>query len=169
MSRLVPGPSPAILTAAFSSLLFFAAPVQNRIAELQSQFKRESDPVRKAKTLTKLGDAQLELARRETDAGHADRALQLIEEYRDEAKIAEAALKASGLDAERQPAGFKQLQIHVRKSVREIEQTIQALPDEERPPFEVIRQELMHIDKELVDLLFPRQPGKSANQEKKKG
>ena len=169
MSRLVSGPRRALLAAALSSLLLSAAPVQDRIAELQAQFKRENDPVRKAKALTKLGDAQLALARQETDAGHHDRALQIIEEYRDEAKVAEAALKTSGLDAERQPAGFKQLQIHVRKSVREIEQTIQALPDEERPPFEAIRQELMRIEKELVDLLFPRQPGKSANQEKKKG
>jgi hypothetical protein len=142
---------------------------QDRVAELQAQFNRETDPVRKAKILPKLGDAQFDSARGETDAGRYAQALKIIEEYRDEVKTAEAALKASGIDAERKPAGFKQLQIHIRKSVREIEQTILALPDAERPPFEAVRQQLMGIEKGLIDMLFPRQPEKKPEKEKKKG
>ena len=169
MGKLVPGSRRALLAAGFCSLLIFPALAQDRIAELQAQFNRENDPVRKAKVLPRLGDAQLNLVRKETDAGHYTQALKIIEEYRDEVKAAEAALKASGVDPERKPAGFKQLQIHVRKSLREIEQTVLVVPDEQRPAFEAIRQELMGIEKELIDLLFPRQPGKTPNPEKKKG
>jgi len=169
MGRLVPGSRRAWLAAALSWWMLSPALAQDRIAELQEQFNRETDPVRKAKILPKLGDAQLDSARRETDAGRHAQALKILEEYRDEVKAAEAALKASGIDAERKPAGFKQLQIHIRKSVREIEQTILALPDAERPPFEAIRQELVGIEKELIDMLFPRRPRKNQEKENKKG
>ena len=169
MSRLVPGPRRALLAAALSFLWLSLVLAQDHIGELRAQFNHETDPVRKAKALPKLGDAQFNQLRKETDAGHYAEALKIVEEYRDEVKVAETALKASGLDAERKPAGFKQLQIHVRKSVREIEQTVLALPDEQRPPFEAIRRELTAIEKELIEMLFPRQPRKNPSQEEKKG
>lgn len=169
MARLVPGPRRSLLAAALSCLLFLPPVAQDRIAELAAQFNRESDPVRKARALPKLGDAQFDLARQETDAGHYQQALKLFGEYRDEVKAAEAALKASGVNAERKPAGFKQLQIHLRLGLREIDQTILALPDQERPPFEALRKELVDVEKELIDMLFPRQPGKKPLPEKKKG
>src|SRR5574337_825180 len=111
MSRLVPGPRRALLAAALSSLWLPLVPAQDHIGELRAQFNHETDPVRKAKALPKLGDAQFNQVRQETDAGHYAEALKIVEEYRDEVKAADAALKASGLDAERRPAGFKQLQI----------------------------------------------------------
>ena len=169
MGKLVFGSRCAVLAVALSCAFLPSALAQARIAELQAQFSRESDPVRKAKVLPKLGDAQFNLVRREVDAGRYDQALKLIEEYRDAVKAAEAALKASGLDAERKPAGFKQLQIHLRKSLREIEQILLALPAEQRPPFDALRQDLEGIEKELLNLLFPRQPGKNPSQEKRKG
>ncbi len=158
-----------ILAGTLAALLVAGAGAQNHIAELQTQFNRENDPVRKVKVLTKLGDAQFELMRKETDDGNYAQALRTLEGYRDEVRTAEAALKATGADAERKPGGFKQLQIHVRKSLREVDQTIMALPDSQRPPFEAVRQDLSRIDKELIDLLFPRQPGKNPQKEKPKG
>jgi hypothetical protein len=167
----MPGSVPCrlLLTGALSALLLTGAGPQNRIPELQAQFNRESDPVRKVKALGKLGDAQFEQLRRETHDGNYGQALRRLEEYRDEVRVAEAALRASGVDAERKPSGFKQLQIHVRKSLREIDQIILVLPDSERPQFDAVRRDLAAIDKELIDLLFPRQPGKSAEKEKPKG
>ena len=127
-----------------------------------------SDPVRKAKALTKLGDAQLNLANQETDAGNFAQALKIFQQYRDEVKTAHAALKASGIDAERRPNGFKQLQMHVRKAIREIGQTTLAVPVEQRKPFEATREELLHIEKELIDMLFPR-PHEKLKPPKQKG
>src|SRR5713101_4070717 len=151
-----------IVAAALSAILFPAARAQDRIAELQAQFNRETDPVRKAKILPKLGDAQIERVRRATDAGDYAQALGILGEYRHEVKTTAAALKDTGVDAERKPAGFKQLEIHLRKTLRELEQTILALPDDQRPPFQDIRQELSSIEKDLIDRLFPRQPGKNS-------
>ncbi len=149
--------------------LTLVAVAQDHLAELQAQFNQESDPVRKAKALMKFGDAQFELLGKQADAGNYGEALHVLQEYREEVKVTHAALKATGLDAEKKPGGFKQLQIHVRKSLRKLNQTITSLPYKERDPFEAIRRELEEIDKELVDMLFPRQPGRRPETEKRKG
>ena len=157
-----------LLAAAALCVTTFLAQAQSAVDELQQQFQRENDPVRKVKILSKLGDAQFDRLHRETDEGKFAEALQTIAEYRDEVRTAEAALKATGTDPERKPGGFKQLQIHVRKGLREISQTILLVPVEQRERFEAISSELAHINRELIDLLFPRQPGKKSEKEKPK-
>ncbi len=147
-----------ILAAAFCVILLPQAIAQNRLAELQTQFNREREPVRKAKVLTKLADAQFEVLHKVTDAGDYDQALRIFQDYRDEVRSAEATLKASGVDAERKPGGFKELQMHIRKGLRELDDTIHALPEDQREPFEAVRKDLITTEKELIDMLFPRQP-----------
>ncbi|HJY86170.1 MAG TPA: hypothetical protein VKE24_04960 [Candidatus Acidoferrales bacterium] len=157
-----------LLAAAALCVTTFLAQAQSAVDELQQQFQRENDAIRKVKILSKLGDAQFDRLHRETDEGKFAEALQTIAEYRDEVRTAEAALKASGADPERKPGGFKQLQIHLRKGLREISQTILLVPVEQRERFEAISSELAHINRELIDLLFPRQPGKNSPKEKPK-
>jgi hypothetical protein len=158
-----------VFLAGAIAVLLPGAWAQNHIPELQTQFNRENDPARKVKILTKLGDAQFALMRKETGEGNYEQALRTLEEYRDEVRTAETALKATGADAERKPGGFKQLEIYLRKGLREIDQTILAIPDDQRPPFDVVRRDLLRIDRELIDMLFPRQPGKEPEKEKPKG
>ncbi len=137
--------------------------------ELKNQFSRENEPARKAKALGKLGDAQFDLARHAIDSSEFAQALRLLQDYRDEVRAAEASFKAATSDPERHPAGFKQLQIHVRKSLRELDQIILSLPEDQRAPFDAVRKDLLGVEKELIDLLFPRQPGKVPVPEKPKG
>ncbi len=129
------------------------------VAELQARFDRETDSVRKAKLLQKLGDAQFEQARREGEAGNNDAVIQLFGTYRDNARAAFEALKKTHPDAERHSGGYKQLQIHVRKAERILHETILITPDESRAPLEQIRQDLDKVEEELIRLLFPRRPG----------
>lgn len=145
------------------------AATQERLAELRTQFTSESDPVRKVKALVKLGDAQFELLRREADSGRYETALRIGEEYRDEVKTALGALKAARRDADKNPAGFKPLEIHLRKSIRRLEHTIQTIPADLRIFFQAVRKELEELDKELIEALFPRQPGKRTEAGKQKG
>ncbi|MBI1750940.1 MAG: hypothetical protein HY234_11655 [Acidobacteria bacterium] len=144
--------------AVLATVLFFGA---SGGAAAQS-----TDPVQKAKVVVRQGEAQLELVRREVKAENYDEALRVLSEYRDAIKSAHAGLKASGRDAEKKPGGFKNLQIHLRRSVQRLDQTILSLPVEQREPFEAIRRELDAMDKELIDALFPRQPAKKAGETK---
>ncbi|MBI3670660.1 MAG: hypothetical protein HY237_12875 [Acidobacteria bacterium] len=169
MATLGPLSRSLILAAALPALLLPAARVHDSLTELKSQFNRENEPARKAKALAKLGDAQFDLARRALDLSDFAQALQLLQDYRDAVHTAQTSFRAATSDPERRPGGFKQLQIHVRKSIRALDQIILSLPEDQRTPFDAVRKDLLSREKELIDLLFPRQPGKTPGPEKPKG
>ena len=125
---------------------------------LQKHFDRETNSVRKAKLLEKLGDAQIEQARHASQASDYKTIGLVMEKYRDNARAAVDALKKDHPDAERHTSGFKQLQIHVHKTLREVDESLVVAPDEYRPPLEIVRRDLAAIDDELLEMLFPRHP-----------
>jgi hypothetical protein len=125
---------------------------------LQARFDHETNSVHKAKLLERLGDAQLEETRRASQASDYKTIGLVMEKYRDNARAAVDALKKDHPDAERHTNGFKQLQIHVHKSLREVDEVLVVAPDEFRPPLEIVRRDLANMDEELLDLLFPRHP-----------
>lgn len=125
---------------------------------LQARFDHETNSVHKARLLEKLGDAQLELTRRASQSNDYKTIGLVMEKYRDNARAAVDALKKDHRDAEHHTNGFKQLQIHVHKALREVDEVLVVAPDEYRPPLEIVRRDLAAIDDELLDLLFPRHP-----------
>jgi hypothetical protein len=125
---------------------------------LQARFDRETNSVHKAKLLERLGDAQLEVTRRASQTKDYKTIGLVMEKYRDNARAAVEALKRDHRDAEHHTNGFKQLQIHVHKSLREVDEVLVVAPEEFRPPLEIVRRDLAAIDDELLDLLFPRHP-----------
>ncbi len=67
-----------------------------------------------------------------------------------------------GVDAERKPAGFKELQISLRETIRRIDDLILTLNVDKRPFFRVVRNDLFVDQNELIDDLFPRRPDRNA-------
>jgi hypothetical protein len=155
MSRL--GASVLIILAAMVPVGGTRAATED-VNALQARFDRETNSVHKAKLLEKLGDAQLELTRRASQANDYKTIGFVMEKYRDNARAAVDALKKDHPDAERHTNGFKQLQIHVHKALREVDEVLVVAPDEYRPPLEIVRRDLATMDDELLDLLFPRHP-----------
>ncbi len=143
-------------------LFFFAAgfslSAADGLAELQAQFDRETSGVHKAKLLGKLGDAQFEEARRAGKAGDYDAVGLTLEKYRDNVRAAVEALKKQHPDAEKHSNGYRQLEIHVRKGVREVDDTLLVSPESHMPPLQIVRQDLAAMDDELLKMLFPRRP-----------
>jgi len=82
-----------------------------------------------------------------------------MEKYRDNVRAAVEALKKTHPDAEKHSSGYKQLEIHVGKGIREIRDVIIAMPEQYRPPMQLVEQDLKDMDLELLRLLFPRRPG----------
>ena len=155
MSRL--GASALILLAAMVPVGIARAATED-VNALQARFDRETNSVHKAKLMEKLGDAQLEVTRRASQANDYKTIGFVMEKYRDNARAAVDALKKDHPDAERHTNGFKQLQIHVHKALREVDQVMVVAPQEYLPPLEIVRRDLATIDDELLDLLFPRHP-----------
>lgn len=137
---------------------------QGRLAGQLDQYLNENDPVRKARLLVKLGDEEIEQAKKHLQNGNDVASLQTLEQYRDQVGKTISALKATGANAERKPAGFKELQISLRENIRRIDDLILSLPVDKRPFFREVRGSLVQMQNELIDALFPRQgSGKKAN------
>jgi hypothetical protein len=135
---------------------------QDRFAESLAKYQNETDPIRKSRALVKLGDEQVDLAKRQLKADDEVASLHTLEQYRDEVRDTVAALRGTGVDAERKPAGFKELQISLRETIRRIDDLILTLNVDKRPFFREVRNDLFTYQNELIDDLFPRRPDRNS-------
>jgi hypothetical protein len=142
--------------------LFFMASLLSgagdTLADLQARFDHETSGVHKAKLLGKLGDAQFDEARRAGKAGEYDAVGLTLEKYRDNVRATVETLKKQHPDAEKQSNGYRQLEMHVHKAIREVDETLIVSPDSYKPPLQIVRQDLVLLDDELLKMLFPRRP-----------
>jgi hypothetical protein len=127
-------------------------------ADLQTRFDRESNAVRKAKLLQKLGEAQFEAVRQAEKTGDNSTVGLTMEKYRDNVRAVLDALKKQHPNSEKQPNGYRQLEIQARKGIREIAESLLVAPEPFKPPLEIVREDLAAMDDELLKLLFPNRP-----------
>jgi hypothetical protein len=144
--------------AAVVSLMIAPVLAQQSVAELQAHFDRESNSVKKAKLMVKLGEAQFEQARRAGKEGDNNAVDATMEKYRDNVRAALEALKKQHADAERHSNGYRQIEIHVKEGIREVEDSMLAAPAPYKPPLQIVRQDLIAMDEELIRMLFPHRP-----------
>jgi hypothetical protein len=128
------------------------------LTDVQGRFDREPDSVHKVKLLEKLGNFQLEEARRAGKAGDHGTVGLTMEKYRDNVRAALEALKKQHPNAEKQSEGYRHLEIQVRKGIREVDETLLVAPEDYKPPLQLVRQDLNGAEEELLKLLFPRRP-----------
>jgi len=131
-----------------------AAAASDKLGELQARFDHEKNPVHRAKLLEKLGDAEFDEARRAFKANDLNTVGTVLEKYRDNVRVALEGLRKKGTDAERNSNGFRQLEIHVRRGIREAEEIILRVPEEYQPPLQIVRRDLDSMDRELIRMLF---------------
>jgi hypothetical protein len=131
----------------------------DKLSDLQARFDHEANSVHKAKAFERLGDQQFAEARHASQTRDYKTLAELMESYRDNARVALNALKKEHPNAERQMSGYKQLQMHIHRGVHEVEESILVSPEEFKPPLRLVRQDLSSMDDELLVLLFPRRPG----------
>jgi hypothetical protein len=152
-----------IRIAAFAALAVCAPlAAQEHLADDLAKYQHEPDPVRKARDLVKLGDEQVEMARKLLKDDQDVGSLHTLEQYRDEVHETVMALNGMGVDAERKPAGFKELQISLRETIRRIDDLILTLEVDKRPFFREVRNDLLVDQNVLIDELFPRKPDRGA-------
>jgi len=131
----------------------------DKLSDLQARFDHETSSVHKAKLFEKLGDEQFAGARHASKSRDFVAVGQIMESYRDNARAALTALKKEHPNAERALGGYKRLQIHIHKGVREVDEEILVVALDFKPPLELVRQDLSSMDDELLLMLFPRRPG----------
>jgi hypothetical protein len=125
------------------------------LTELQERFDHEDNSVHRAKLMEKLGDAEFEALHAEEKAEDYNGVGVTLEKYRDNVRVALAALKKQHPDAARQSGGYRQLQMHVHHGIKEVTDALRAAPEEFKPPLELVRVDLIAVDDEMLKLLFP--------------
>ena len=141
-----------------ATMVCLAAAAGDKTAELQARFNRETSAVHRAKQLEKLGDAEFAQIRNAFKTKDMVTVGTVFEKYRDNVRAVLEGLKQEHPDAERKSNGYRQLEIHVRRGIREVDETLLMAPDEYKPPLQIVRNELDAMDRELIRLLF-RHPG----------
>jgi hypothetical protein len=131
-------------------------------SKLEAQYQSETDPVRKAKIAAKLGHLEIDQSRADLKAGDQEKALAVLERYNDEVRETAEALTASGIDPERHPGGFKELQISLREFIRQLDDLILTLPFDKRPWFQAVRSDMSATQNSLFEALFPSGSGKGS-------
>ncbi len=154
----------AVACAAFASLLAAAAFAQGRDSREknnpEAQYDAESNPIRRAKILGQLAPNEVTAAADKIKNDQDDQALARLRRVRDQVRETFQALDAMGVDPVKHSAGFRELQIGVRESIRRLDDIVFALPVDDRPPFEEVRTDLNNVETSLIDLLFPPQEKK---------
>ena len=131
-----------------------AAAAADKLGEMQARFDHEPNPVHRAKLLEKLGDAEFDEARRAFKANDLSTVATVLEKYRDNVRVAFEGLKKKRTDAQKDSNGYRQLEIHVRRGIREADEIILRVPEEYQPPLQLVRRDLDSMDKELIRMLF---------------
>ena len=128
------------------------------LADLQARFDHEKNSVAKAKLLERLGDAQFDEARRAEKEGDNNAVDLALEKYRDNARAALEALKKQHPDAEKHSNGYRQMEMHLKRGIREVEDSMLAAPAPYKPPLQIVHQDLIEMDDEMIRMLFPHRP-----------
>jgi hypothetical protein len=144
------------LYALFSLLFCSSAFAADRVKDLQEHFDKDPHAGSKVKTLDKLGEAQFDAAGKAMQANDYPSAGLIYEKYRDNVRAALELLKKQEPDADHHPGGYRQLELQVRKGIREVEEVQLVSPQEMRPPLLLVHKDLIDMDDELIRLLFPR-------------
>jgi len=145
--------------AGVCALLFLTcgpAALADKVKDLQDHFDRDPHAGSKVKSLEKLADAQFEAAGKAMQANDYSAVDLTFEKYRDNVRATLELLKKQEPDADRHPGGYRQLELQLRKGIRELEETRVVAPMEMRPPLELVHKDLVEMDDELIRLLFPR-------------
>jgi hypothetical protein len=136
-------------------LLHPAASATEKVSELQTRFDHESHATSKIKILEKLGEAQSAAATHAQQESDYVSIAFIFEKYRDNVRTAFDLLRKQEPDADKHSEGYRRLELQVRRGIREVEEIIMIVPQEVRPPLQIVREDLIHIDDDLIQILFP--------------
>lgn len=106
--------------------------------------------------MEKLTDAQFEVERKAIGANDFSTVGLTLEKYRDNLRACLELLKKQDPDVDRHSNGYRQLELQMRRGIREVEDTMQVAPPEVQPPLQIVHKDLLDMDNDLIRLLFPR-------------
>lgn len=139
------------------------------VIRLQKKFDEAHDAVHRAKALAQLGEAQVRDAADRIVGRDYEGALAELRLYRDEVAAVEKELAATGVNPEKKPAGYRELQVSVRENLRLLEDIAFTAPPSQQSALVEIHEQLGQQNEKLLAALFPSESGPPAGTTPKPG
>jgi len=139
-----------------ASLLAASVQAEDRLDTVRAEFRAQNDVVKRARLFPKLGNALIAEMRKLESIQQFDAVAPLFLEYRDSATQAYNGLAARGRDAEKHSSGYRELEMHLRQSLHQLDELVFGLPYADREAMRSPQKDIEDLDDKLVKALFPR-------------
>jgi hypothetical protein len=124
----------------------------------RTNLERTSDPVSRTKIEIKISDLLITLLTDAARAGNDKLVEQHLNDYSNTISDAHLTMMKSGKDAHKHPAGFKDLEIALRKQQRQLGDAGKLLDVDNRGPIDKVRKQASDISDQLVKTMLLKDP-----------
>lgn len=128
-----------------------------RLEKERANLGRQTDPVGRTKTQIKISEILLTLVSDAVQSGETEAMEKRLGEYMAAIQDAHQTMMKTGRDAHRKPGGFKELEIALRRQVRQLEDIGKGLTFDQRDPVDKAREQAADIRDDLLKALFGEQ------------
>ena len=128
-----------------------------RLEKEREKLGRQTDPVGRTKTQIKVSEILLTLVSDAVQSGEIEAMEKRLGEYLAAIQDAHQTMTKTGRDAHRKPGGFKDLEIALRRQVRQLEDIGKGLTFDQRDAVDKAREEAADIRDNLLKALFGEQ------------
>lgn len=125
-----------------------------RLEKEKDKLRRQAEPVDRTKTQIKISEVLIALVGDAVKTGDYELMERRLEEYVEAIQDAHGTMVKTGRDAQKKPTGFKDLEISLRRQMRQLEDIGGALTFDQREPVEKARDEASEIREDLLKALF---------------
>jgi hypothetical protein len=132
-----------------------AAQRSERLAVERGRVTGSTDPIDKTESYITISDILLSFASEAIDISDHNDLKTLLDQYVVAVQSARETMVNSNRDAERRPAGYKELEIAVRGQIRLLEDMSARLTLDERKPVEDAIAAATSVRDDMLRLLFP--------------
>ena len=127
----------------------------------RDKLKRQTDPVGRARTDVKISEILLSLVSDAVRSADIELMEQRLDEYVAAIQDAHQTMTKTRRDAHRQPKGFKDLEIALRRQVRQLEDIGQGLTVDQREAVDKAKGQASDIRNDLLKALFGEENARS--------
>lgn len=142
------------LTSSAQSLINKQA---ERLQKEKDKLNRQTEPVGRTKTQIKIAEILLTMISDAVQAGDVELVEKRLGEYTAAIQDGHQTMMKTGRDAHRKPGGFKDLEIALRRHVRQLEDIGKGLTFDQREVVDKARDEADNIRDDLLKALFGEQ------------
>ena len=150
-----------LLSLALSGIAVAESKNLESLRKERSNLEKTSDPVDRTKISVKVSDILILLINDAAKAGNDNLVDQYVSDYAKIIKDAEDTLMKTGKDAHKHPAGFKELEIGLRKQQRRLSDIGKLLDYDQRSALDRAQKLASDIDDRLVREMLLKDPNAS--------